>query len=344
MTAPEQTLHDLLPAPVTTSPTAPERDRIEARLREGLRHQARREQRATAWRERAGAVAAPGVVLACLGAVVTLTVLVAGSPAPESGSAQRVRPVVAAPLAVQVLDRASRNAARRDVTPPAPGELLYARSIVRSNEGRYGGPVQLAGRHVREIWLSQEDGPTQDLGLIREFGQDWPIRSGGPVPAGPARPTYGYLASLPTDPDELLDALESQLAPWDDARTRDQVVFDQIASLMGEVAAPPDVTAALFQALTRIPGVQVEAGARDLLGRPGVGLTRTDGVFLTRDVLILDPRTGEVIGTRSYMDGPQGETLYGATALVQRGTARRAGEPPVPPADAPRATSAAGRA
>ncbi|MQW77947.1 hypothetical protein GHK92_18935 [Nocardioides sp. dk4132] len=322
---------DLLPPPPAGAPTAAERARIEHSLRQNLRAEIRAERRAVVRRDRVATVAVPGLVVACLGAVAALVLVVAGTP--SSPPVEAARPIVASGPAVNVLEAASRRLAQTDVLAPTADQFVYVRSVALTNEGAYGGGVDLGDRHTREIWLSQEPGSISDQGLIREFGQDWPLWGGTGSPASIRRPTYAYLASLPSDPDALLDELASQLPTWDDARSTDQVLFDAIVDLVSEGLAPPDTTAALYRALTRIPGVEVDDDARDLLGRPGIGITRTEDVFLTRTVLLIDPSTGETIGARYLMSTPAGDEVFGATAVVARGVADAVGEVPDDPDD-----------
>ena len=74
--------------------------------------------------------------------------------------------------------------------------------------------------------------------------------------------------------------------------------------------------AALYDALTRIPGVEVDHHARDLLGRPGVGITRSEDRSPTRSVLVIDPTSGETLGARYLMSTPTTDVVFGATAVT----------------------------
>jgi hypothetical protein len=102
-----------------------------------------------------------------------------------------------------------------------------------------------------------------------------------------------------------------------------------IGGLVGEGLVPPRVAAALFEAATRIPGVTVDPGATDALGRRGTGISRADRTV--RSVWVLDPGSYEVLGTRDYFVGPGPDVLYGATAVLERGVADRVGERPSDP-------------
>ncbi len=166
--------------------------------------------------------------------------------------------------------------------------------------------------------------------MIREFGQDWPIGSGSPSPVGLGRPTYEWLQSLPTDPDDLLTEIESSIPLLGSADLdRDQYVFTSIRDLVSEGLVPPRVAAALFEAATRIPGVTVDHSATDALGRHGIGISRADRTM--RNVLVLDPDSYQVLGTRGYFVGPGPDMLAGATAVLERGVSDRVGERPSDP-------------
>lgn len=316
---------DLLLCPPTTPLTVAERDRIESTLRDRLRIQTAVERRAAGRRARAAAAFLPALVVTCLGSGLALVLVAVASP---SSTPLDRHPVAASGPAVRTLEVAARRVEGAATVAPGPGQFVYVRSIATTNDGRLGDAVQLGPRHPREVWLSQEPRATQVQGLVREFGQDWPLRGSAGSPAGIRRPTYAYLASLPRDPVELLDELVAQLPPWDDARSEDQVLFDSIVDLVSEGLAPPGTTAALYRALTRIPGVVRDDHAHDLLGRPGTAITRTENTFADRTAIIIDPSSGETIGVRYLMSTPSGDVLFGATALVAHGISDAAGQVP----------------
>lgn len=172
-----------------------------------------------------------------------------------------------------------------------------------------------------------------EVGIIREFGQDWPMDAGGPAQPSVVRPTYAWLDALPTDPDALLTEIENDVAignvGGDMGGDRDQVVFNRIGTLVTEGIVPPEVTAALLEAVTRIPGVLIEPDATDALGRSGIGVARSDDTI--RSIWIFDTQTYEVLGTRDYFVTTRGDVLLGATAVLERGVADSAGDPPAAP-------------
>ena len=323
--SPEDEIVVLLPAPQTAAISAEERCRIDS----GLAVLLERHHRTDLRRNRRARFAGPAVVSASVAAVAVLCALaVGGGP---TAPVDRTRPVVATPQAVAVLQQAS-NAVVADRAPVVgENQFVYTRSTVISNEGVLGELPSVGAPHEREIWISQDPGPVTQVGVIREFGQDWPLSGGGPVPEGVVRPTYAWLDSLPADPDDLLAEIESDVATVDADLDRDHVVFSRIGDLVREGLVPPRVAAALFEAATRIPGVRVESDASDALGRRGIGISHEDR--LVRSVWIFDPQTFEVIGTRDYavLDGP--DLLIGASAVLERAVTDTAGlAPPRPTA------------
>ncbi|GAA5115686.1 hypothetical protein GCM10023339_23200 [Alloalcanivorax gelatiniphagus] len=309
------------PAPAPLTLTDEHRSRLAARVDLAVARSDRRNRVVRG-------IAAPATVIACASAVATLAVLaLTGSstpPRPEAG-----REVMTSAAATRVLD----GAADRALATPAPtvreDQFVYTRSAAITNEGRLGGDVTLGPTHERETWLGQDPGAYgwQD-DLLREFGQDWPLDSAGPVAAGPRRPTYAWLASLPTDPDELLEVLGRSASPVD-GQTSDQAVFDLVGSLLFEQLVPPQTAAALYRSVTRLDGVEVERGAADALGRRGIGISRADERFGTRTTWVFDTTTYDLLGVRWFFTRPGApDTLFGAVAVLETAVVDSAGQVP----------------
>jgi hypothetical protein len=310
------------PAPHDIALSPAHRDRLRSRVDDAIgRHETRRRV--------VRGIAAPATVLACASAVAAVAVLALTGTSPTPAPVAD-RPVVASAAAVRVLDRAADRALATAAPVVREDQFVYTRSAAITNEGTFGGAVTLGDLHTREIWLGQDPGAfgwRDDV--IREFGQDWPLESGSPSPAGPRRPTYAWLAALPTDPDALLDELERVATPVD-GQTKDQAVFDVIGNLISEQLLPPETAAALYRAVTRIDGVEVDRGATDALGRRGVGISRADERFRTRTTWIFDAETFELRGTRWFFTHADGspDTLFGATAVLETAVVDRAGQVP----------------
>lgn len=312
------------PAPQEIVLSVEDRTRLGKRVRDAIADHDRRSRRT-------GRLMAPALLVACSVAVASLTwSAVDGVTTDTARSVPSNREVAAAPGATLVLESAA--AAASAAPDPVVGErqFVYARSAVLANDGSLVGPVQLGEVRVREVWFGQDPGSYgwQD-DVIRELGQDWPIEYSGPAPAGVNRPTYAWLASLPTNPDVLLDVLyaEARVAERQEA---EQAVFELIGNLLNEQVVPPATAAAFYRATTLIPGVKVERGATDALGRRGLGVSRTDTAFRTRTTWVFDPDTYEFLGMRSWSTDADGgpDTLFGATAILERGVVDEAGAVP----------------
>ncbi|WP_329217742.1 CU044_5270 family protein [Streptomyces sp. NBC_01485] len=242
--------------------------------------------------------------------------------------------------AVATLGRIAAVAMRTDVEPVDDGQFVYVRSKVAGNEGVFDGPVKLGEPHERRVWFSQRQGPVTDVGLIREHGQDWPIEVGGPdgedpkdagYPAGYDRPTYAWLAALPTDPAALLKLLYAgtHVEQGDD---KDQEVFDRIGDLISEQIMPSATAAAFYQATARIPGVTEVTDAVDAAGRHGIAIAREDTAQGTRAEWIFDRTTLDYLGERIVFSRDtrraKAGTVYDTSAVLERAVVDKRGQEP----------------
>ncbi|MDR6978561.1 hypothetical protein J2X68_005287 [Streptomyces sp. 3330] len=256
----------------------------------------------------------------------------AGGAAEDAGGGSRA--------AVVTLDRIAAVALRTDVEPVGDGQFVYVRSRGAGNEGVFDGPVELGKMHEREVWFSQRQGPVTDVGLIREYGQDWPIEVGVPdgtdprdaaVPTGFDRPTYAWLAALPTDPAALLKLLYADTRV-EEGEDKDQEVFGRIGDLIGEQIMPSATAAAFYQATARIPGVTTVADAVDAVGRHGIAIAREDTRHGTRTEWIFDPGTLEYLGVRTVFsrdtERAKAGTVYDTSAVLERAVVDRSGQEP----------------
>ncbi|WP_128379743.1 CU044_5270 family protein [Streptomyces cavernae] len=238
------------------------------------------------------------------------------------------------------LGRIAAAAMATDTKPVKDDQFVYVRSLTRMNQGTFDGPVQLGPLHTREVWMSQVSTPVSaGIGWIRESGkgavmpgQEVPVDSADAVPAGIDRPTYEWLSSLPTDPDDLLRLLYARTTV-DEGESKDQAVYGKIGDLLRETVMPPANAAALYKAVARIPGVTEIADAVDAAGRHGIGITREDAASATRDEWIFDRKSLAYLGSRSYITkdkrkGARPDTLFGIDAVMQRAVVDRHGEEP----------------
>lgn len=264
----------------------------------------------------------PAAALTLAGALTVGLVTTSGS---DSGYG--VRPS-AGESAVVLLDRIADVAARTEVAPVRDDQLVYVKSLTAGAEAKDENSPYVPGQlHEREEWVSQEPGPVKQLALHHEDGHYYPLREllppGSPgVPAGIDRPTYKWLAALPTDPDELLAELRRLIKPFE-GQERSQAVFDKIGELLNASVMPPGTAAALYGAAAKIPGVTRIEDAVDPAGRRGVGIRRVDGRSAWATEWIFDRDSLTYLGARSYLtvDGPMGDkgTILSETAVLKRG-------------------------
>jgi hypothetical protein len=137
--------------------------------------------------------------------------------------------------------------------------------------------------------------------------------------------TYEQISQLPTDPARLTDVLAERVyagqpngscpipPDWDRRRplgpcphrpVTDRDIFGAIVFLVTHYPLPAELRSALYQALTRLDGIELTGEVTDLAGRRGVGITSSSpdrSRVPRRGVLIFDPATGRLLGSRSVL-------------------------------------------
>ena len=137
--------------------------------------------------------------------------------------------------------------------------------------------------------------------------------------------TYEQISQLPTDPARLTDVLAERVyagqpngscpipPDWDRRRplgpcphrpVTDRDIFGAIVFLVTHYPLPAELRSALYQALTRLDGIELTGEVTDLAGRRGVGITSSSpdrSRVPRRSVLIFDPATGRLLGSRSVL-------------------------------------------
>jgi hypothetical protein len=123
--------------------------------------------------------------------------------------------------------------------------------------------------------------------------------------------SYQDLVELPGDPARLLAALTGRIrtdhpggrsTASKHPPSRMQVLFGTIGYLLEHYPLPPELRAALYQALTRLDGVKLVGGVTDLAGRPAVSVAiDVDRPLHERNELLLEPATGRLLGARSVL-------------------------------------------
>jgi hypothetical protein len=118
----------------------------------------------------------------------------------------------------------------------------------------------------------------------------------GPVQGSWQTPSREYLAGLPRDPEGLLGRIYRDAKGQGPSKDGEALVY--VADVLRSGIVPADLRAALFRSATKIPGVGVVEGRANLDGRKGVAVGRYEPENGTRQEIIFDPDTGEVIGER----------------------------------------------
>jgi hypothetical protein len=263
----------------------------------------------------AAAVGLTGSVAAGIAAVLVL-----GPTAPIAGHAP-----VASADAREVLHQAAVAAVARPDLHPRPDQFIYLRTI-------NGGGGQATRTY--QVWLSA-DGRRD--GLV-DNGGDRMVLPGCPNGRQPTRDKQdrvipeqtqecvaspGYRNDLPTTADAMSTWLRRNASgtPGDI-----NAVGKDVFGLAGASYLPPRSLGALFEAASRLRGMQVIPDATDATGRHGVGVSwLKDGMRMT---LIFDRSTHAFLGT-SYTYGSEGgRPLIASTALTRVAVVNRPGQQP----------------
>lgn len=239
------------------------------------------------------------------------------------GSAERA-PVAAADVVLAF----SRTAALQDAPDELPaGRYWYDRtSSTNLNEDVEGRSVRSEATYER--WIAA-DGTGRTVNQVAGFGPQELIHDGSAYTEGededgssawglhtfnlPEGDTYQDLLALPTDPDELyaLIAGRGEAAGFAGGGP----VFAEVIGVLTE-PAPPALRAALFEVLARIPGITVETGVTDRLGRVGTAVSFDDTELGFRRQVIVDPATSTLLGRRDFQLGPAAWNDLGAGGLL----------------------------
>ena len=110
---------------------------------------------------------------------------------------------------------------------------------------------------------------------------------------------------IPTDPGAL-----AQLVASGARGTKNPLPYEEfqlIAEVLRFAPLSGAQTAAFYQVLAALPGIELVGPAKDSLGRAGTAFA-VDRGGPTREELILDPRTGRLLGSRTTLTAPDPHT------------------------------------
>ena len=305
---------------------------------------------------------AAGALTAAVATVAAVALITSPGGAAGPGGSTTAPMAIGEPLAgshqqaVALLDSIADTAYSANIgTGPRSDQFVY----VETKESSYdivqdaGGKdtAHFYGPYERQLWLSV-DGSQAGLLEAPNATPRVPHQSLDPVTQPSIQtPTYAYLATLPTDPHELLKLIYAQTKGK--GHTPDDEAFVAIGDALDGTTAPAAVSAAFYRAAALIPGTELVPNAVDMLGRKGVGIAREDSVGV-RTEWIFDAKTHEFLASESVqavaeaaMPSPSGSpslsasaqkdatdpdlkvgTVLSSTAVITRGVVDKAGQLP----------------
>jgi hypothetical protein len=153
---------------------------------------------------------------------------------------------------------------------------------------------------VRQVWMGEHSRLRETDGkpefVTPKDRETW-IAEGRPEFGGSGtsvEPLGKYVPlDLPTDPDVLFARLKAE------ARGHGTGLYNEMFVLVGddlrETATSPGQRAALYEVAARLPGVELVGNVTDSAGRVGVAVAMTDTTSRTRQVLIFEPTTSQLL-------------------------------------------------
>lgn len=284
--------------------------------------------------------------VAALAAVLGL--IVALFPTSPGRGGEHLGPSVASARAF--LEQAARAVAQRPWQPLGPREWFRFREVGSSSSGH--GPAPERPTVMQESWFAAngfarvvQTGPNTVIpggdvllfhATARELHAEQQRQQRGAhlrILAYSQRfrwvdLDYDHLTRLPSDPTALQRYIEEH-AIGGGPRFSD--VFSYAEALLGGAGAggaplPPKVSAAMYRVIARLPNMRLIGPTRDPLGRPGVAIGLIFRNQPGRLELILDPKTGTLLGERSISlsaardHAPPG-TILAWSAIVSQGVA-----------------------
>ncbi|MFE0100589.1 CU044_5270 family protein [Streptomyces sp. NPDC059009] len=181
---------------------------------------------------------------------------------------------------------------------------------------RSSGKAQRPEGTHKTVWLSRNGTREQGAnGLVRDYPAE--VKGGMSYVICGNSILWDDLRKLPTDPAALRARLVGK-ATGDDA---EEGLYNGIEELLTQSPAEPQLRAALFKVLTKIPGARVKERVKDSTGRSGTAVELDAGTWHRR--LIIDAGTFHVLESvdTARNDGLSwGKRKLRAGDLIQRTT------------------------
>ncbi len=216
-----------------------------------------------------------------------------------------------------LLERAARAIAQQAWHPLRPGEFFHYREV-----GSWSGKGAASARagETQDVWIG-----ANGYARIAQTGPDTLLPGGEVLVFHATRRqlaaerkrqrhgahlrilayrqryhlvdlTYQQLIRMPTDPGRLERFIERH-ATGGGPRFSD--IFGYVEGILPGAPLPPAVSAAMYRVIARLPHMRVIGPTRDHLGRPGIAIGLIFPHQPGRIDLIIDPKTGVLLGERS---------------------------------------------
>ncbi|MGA6157754.1 CU044_5270 family protein [Stenotrophomonas sp. NPDC087984] len=213
--------------------------------------------------------------------------------------------------AVELLDRIAAAAADRPAAKARDDQFIYTRSqgpssmwggpskLVRDSKGKVTGTKTYEGNVRSEEWLpvsGKRDGLRRLTGLAPDG--DPALNETEDIAMSPGAPTFRQLQALPTDPDALLKKLKSDSGVVKSRLT--ETVFENVGAILDQATLLPELNAALYRAVAKLPDVRVVENVKDGAGRTGIGLTyarQKKPYTTTSEYWVFDAKSLAYLGT-----------------------------------------------
>jgi hypothetical protein len=222
--------------------------------------------------------------------------------------------------AARQLQHAAQLVAAEPAPVIGPGQYWYVKGLgafansVATGDGTFTA-LQTASH---EIWIASDasgrivrnDGPPQFFSAAGRTRWEAAGKPGFGVSGGiddteaagalswGIEPLARRVADIPSDPDAL-----ARLIAQNSNRNKNptaQEEFSLIEQVLRFAPLSGAQTAAFYQVLASLPGIESAGTAKDGLGRTGAAFTVKHG-GLTQEELILDPATGRLLGSRTTL-------------------------------------------
>jgi hypothetical protein len=232
------------------------------------------------------AIMAGGLALAAAAAAVVVT---AGGSGRESHVGPRPSTVQLA-AATEVLNKAARTVEAGNAPKIEAHRWLYY---------RFSEYHHTTGVKTDESW-TRLDG-MQDAAMV---GGKLVVTRHSKAESAESTPlgAYRLLASLPTEPHALLNALYGKVGaePRGGGQSRQELAFENIQQLLwnSPAGAPPRVQGALYRALAQLPGIKVQTNFEYAPQHTAIAV-----FHLPTAAILIDPTSYQMIGWANVSDG-----------------------------------------